>query len=158
MRGWTKRGLMLAILVGVVWAADRVGWCADAGADVWNLPALEAQLAETAARRKQLDDADGIVEHRLAVKEALIDELIVGRQSLADVAEQFRQMNQDRPESLAILTRNYQTDDLREVAVRNVLAYVGYRHFHSEAKREAAVALTHAQFRTLYPGANPVAP
>ncbi len=75
------RTLSAALLgTAVLWAAGAadLAWAETAGADVWNLGRLEAELREAdAAGLRWQDEADHTVaRHR--VNEMLLDDLIAG--------------------------------------------------------------------------------
>lgn len=93
------------------------------GADVWNVPSLKEQVRASAAEEDRLDGEDGEVMRRIAVKEAIIADLIAGRTTLADATARFVALNASRPHYLAALRETYPgaTDD--EKFARNVISF-----------------------------------
>jgi hypothetical protein len=119
-----RRVASYLMLAGVLFLAERAGVVQAAGADVWNLPGLERQLQDDAARRLVLERRDEETMHRMAVKENLIADLRAGVRSLADVADEFYRMNADAPESIDLLCAHFQCTDEREACARSVVAYM----------------------------------
>jgi hypothetical protein len=107
-----------------LFAADRIGLVQAAGADVWNLPKLEAQLQSDAQYRNVLQRRDDETLHRMAVKEALVADLLHGTRSLIEVTDEFYGMMAESPESLDLLCATYQCTDEREATARSVMSYV----------------------------------
>jgi hypothetical protein len=154
-RRWAIVGVVVA---GGVLAAERAGLAAAAGVDVWRLPGLERELKEQERAEARLDAEYDAVARRMAVKEALVGELIAGRASLADVTDRFQELNRDQPETMAVLRRVYPSADARETTARNVLGYAWYHPFPSPAARAAALCRLDAEFARLFPAAGAAMP
>lgn len=122
---FTRRALfaLFAIaLVGVL--AVHPTWAKSLGADVWNMPSLQQQIRATENDSARLQAEDEEVRQRIAVKEALIVELIAGRTTLAKVTDEFAELDASRPSYLATLHMIYPDTSDRECIARNVIAYV----------------------------------
>ena len=93
------------------------------GADVWNVPALKEQARASEVEEDRLDDEDSEVMRRIAVKEAIVNDLIAGRTTLADATARFVALNAARPQYLHALREAYPgtTDD--EMFARNVISF-----------------------------------
>lgn len=107
----------LALLAGHPTLAKSIG------ADVWNVPALNDQLRESSDLNAQLDDEDEEVRHRIAMKEAIIGELIASRATLAETTAKFIELNAARPEYVTTIRATYPGATDEEKAARNVIAY-----------------------------------
>lgn len=93
------------------------------GADVWNVPALNDQLRESTSAGDRLNDEDDEVRRRIAVKEALVAELIAGHTTLAEVTAKFSELNATRPQYVAAIRSSYAGATDQEKTARNVLSY-----------------------------------
>lgn len=154
-----NRVLVRWLIVGAVAAAagvvaDRSGWASAAGADVWNLPKLNHELEEYQQTETRLDAVYDSVADRITVKEAVTAELIAGRMTLADATERFERINQDSPESVAVIQLSHPDADPRELAARNVLNFVLAYRYDSPATRSAATDRVVAEFARLFPAAD----
>ena len=102
-------------------------WAKSAGVDVWNLSALKGEVRAAAGENSRLDAEDGQVQQRMAVKEALVAELIAGRTTLAEVTARFTEMNVTRPTYMAVIREAYPGATDQEKAARNVIGYASAR-------------------------------
>ena len=93
------------------------------GADVWNVPALNEQLRQSEDAREDLDAEDTEIRRRIAVKEALVAELIDGHVSLADVTARFLAINATRPHYMAAIRQSFPGATDQEKTARNVISY-----------------------------------
>jgi len=119
-RGWVVLGVLM-IGVGVAPAS----WTAKAGIDVWNIPKLEAEIAENERFSKVMDAESEVLTHRIQTKDILVKELLAGRVSFAAVTDQFQTLNSDDPEVIHQLKLHYHLQDDRTVSALNVLAFAG---------------------------------
>jgi hypothetical protein len=126
-------------------------WAKSLGADVWNMPALKEQLRETQSDIARLDAEDQGVRQRIAVKESLIQDLLAGRATLAEVTEQFTALDATRPEYMDVLRANYPAASDREVMARNVISYAMPRVPAEE--RDAVSSKLEADLRHMLSGA-----
>ncbi len=93
------------------------------GVDVWNVPALNAELRATTEESGRLDAEDDDVRRRIEVKESLVVELIAGRVSLTEVTDRFTALDETRPANLAMVRDRFPGDTDHEKMARNVIAY-----------------------------------
>lgn len=112
-------------------------WAKTAGIDVWNVPTLREQIRTLAGENDRLDAAEDEVQRRMAVKEALVAELVAGRTTLAAVTAQFVEMNAGRPNYVAAIRASFPGGTDQEKAARNVIEYALAR---TAAANQAAVA------------------
>jgi hypothetical protein len=96
---------------------------ARAGADIWNLDHVRADLAAETRHSRHLTDRDETVLRRIAIKEDLIAVLIAGRTDLADVAARFLDLNGHEAMYLNVLRSTTPGDSDLERAARNVIDY-----------------------------------
>ncbi|MBA4062250.1 MAG: hypothetical protein C0501_00825 [Isosphaera sp.] len=144
MSAFPRRLAALAALAapaaGVAAAAVlRPEWSAAVGLDVWNVPALRAESRAEAERAEVLADEDQDIRRRIAVKEALVSDLIAGRATLAAVTARFVELNRARPEYVAAVRANYPGDTDEEKTARNVLEYASGRIAAEPPARRAEV-------------------
>ncbi len=93
------------------------------GADVWNVAELQSQLQESTEARGQLDAQGDVILRRIAVKEALIDDLLTGRTTLAEVTAKFTELNAPRAEYRTVIRATYSGTTDQEKAARNVISF-----------------------------------
>jgi hypothetical protein len=103
------------------------GGMAAAYADLRDSSELSRRLSECECRRDQLNGRSSLVTERIALKEALVYELLDGRSDLDGVAEQFRQLNAQDERALVVLRSRYGQLSEEELATRNVLDYATAR-------------------------------
>jgi hypothetical protein len=129
--------LVLLVLVGAV--AANPTWAAALGIDVWNLPALRERLETDAERSRSFDHQSAEIRRRIDLKDQLVADLIAGRNTLADVTQEFLALNRDQPGYATTLQASFpgQTDEER--TARNVLFYVSQRVGHLPPDRRAEV-------------------
>ena len=90
----------------------------------WESLEHEAELAEECARQQQLEATRQAIANRIALKEALIAELIEGRRSLREVTAAFASLNENQPGySLGIRHAHPGSTD-EERTAHNVMTYV----------------------------------
>jgi hypothetical protein len=94
------------------------------GADVWNMPDLKEQVRAAGVEEDRLAEEDDDVLRRIAIKDAIIVDLIAGRVTLAEATEHFTALNADRPRYLAALREVYPGATDQEKFARNVISFV----------------------------------
>jgi hypothetical protein len=110
----------LAALAASVVAPE---WVRRAGLDVWNLPAQEQKLRAAREQERDLRAKGGEVIRRMAVREALIAELIAGRADLARTVADFRVLDGGRTEHLMAVQLDHPGLSDPEAAARVVIRY-----------------------------------
>lgn len=101
------------------------------GVDVWNVPELTAQLREAEGESERLDAEDDAIQHRIAIKETIIRELIAGRATLAEATAKFAEMNATRPGSMTMIRMSYPGTTDHEKTAYNVISYAVARVPHA---------------------------
>lgn len=133
-------GAVLALAGLTLFAADP-HWVTAAGLDVWNAPALQREYEEGVERSRGLDaDGDKIL-CRIEVKEALVQQLIDGRITLAEVSARFLAMNRTYADQMQTLRHAYPDITDAERSARNVVTFVQARMNGLPPARKAEVAL-----------------
>lgn len=99
----------------------------SAVADFWSSCELQYSMEEVAERGRRLDEEDATVRQRIVVKEALIDQLIEGNMTLADVTTAFLQLDQDRPASSPSIRSILPGKTDQEKLIKNVMTYIEMR-------------------------------
>ncbi len=149
---FTRRAVVALLVIAVVGVlAVHPTWARSLGADVWNVPSLKEQLREMENDIVRLEGEDEAVRHRIAVKETLIADLLTGRSSLAEVTEQFAELDVSRPAYMATLRATYPAATDREVMAHNVIAYALPRVPAEE--REAVSSRLEADLQQMLSGA-----
>jgi hypothetical protein len=124
------------------------------GVDVWNVPALKEQVRDAAVVEDRLADEDDEVMRRIAVKEAIIADLIAERVTLSAATARFVEMNSTRPHYLAALRDSYPGATDGEKYARNVISFAVARvnpadraalssRLEGELRQALAAAATH---------------
>lgn len=137
---WTARPRLLTAALALPLLAAGVAhptWAKSAGVDVWNVPALEEQMRASAGESDRLEAAEEEVHRRIAVKEALVAELLAGRSTLAEVTARFTELNATRPDFVATIRQAFPGVSDHEAATRNV---IGYALLRAPAADRSAVA------------------
>ncbi|VTR91337.1 unnamed protein product [Gemmata massiliana] len=112
-----------AVLACFALLASQTTLARSVGADVWNVPELQSQLEESTEKRGQLDAQGDVIMRRIVVKEALIDDLLAGRTTLAEVTEKFTELNAPRAEYQTLIRVTYPGATDQEKAARNVISF-----------------------------------
>lgn len=85
---------------------------------------IREEMARDEEHRRQLDEENRVIQRQIEIKEMLLRELIAGRQSLRDVVGQFQAINEEHPEYLFVIEREFPGASIEEKSARNVLAFV----------------------------------
>lgn len=102
---------------------------------------------ETNSEFSQLLQAQAMaVNNRIQIKDALIDELILGHTSLAEVTMRFKVLNSETSSTQTILEMRYPDLTDEERAARNVLDFVALRELPYE-EHNAVMARLQSEFQ-----------
>jgi hypothetical protein len=112
---------------------------------------------EATALPAEPDQALAAILARIAVKQALIDHLIAGRATLADVSARFLELNRPRPAYMAGIRRNHPGQSDEESQARNVIA-CALVQIESPAEQSRLQSRLEAEFAALFPPDPAVAP
>jgi hypothetical protein len=93
------------------------------GFDVWNTLEAREQTKEATATEQVLEASAAELRQRHEAKSALIDDLIAGRVTLAEVAEQFMILNRGRPACMEVIRRTCSGATDEEKMARNVIRF-----------------------------------
>lgn len=93
------------------------------GADVWNVPALKEQVRVSTAEESRLTEEDNDVLRRIAIKDAIITDLIAGRTTLSEATDRFTALNADRPRYMDALRESFAGATDQEKFARNVISF-----------------------------------
>jgi len=119
----TYRFASVCLLIPVVALAAHSELGATLAIDMVQSPSLREELKEDAEIRESLEVVNREIQRRIAIKEALIADLIAGRTTLAATTEQFLVMNQTRAEYMMIIRTSYPGQTDYEKTARNVIGY-----------------------------------
>ncbi len=131
------------------------GWLTATGLDAWNAPSLRRQVAVNVQEADRLSGRINTVTEQILAKDRLAAELVAGRITLADAAEQFEAMMVTQPQVAATIRAKYPdaaTD--RERAARHVVDYANLRTADPAARDRLAVRMS-AELETLFPTTRP---
>ncbi|MBA4190418.1 MAG: hypothetical protein C0467_20720 [Planctomycetaceae bacterium] len=98
-------------------------WGASLVIDMFQSKSVREELKEDNEIRANLEVINTEIQRRIAIKEALIAELIAGRTTLAKVTDQFLVMNQSRPEYMTIIRSSCPGNSDFEKTAHNVIGY-----------------------------------
>jgi hypothetical protein len=124
------------------------GGVASAYQDAGDLPRLTEELDQLHREQARLEREAVHLSNRIAVKEALIEDLIAGRMTLLAVAEEFAELNSDDANA-AIIRTNYRGENDLERNANNVLSYAEQRVPHPSAK-ELLMDELNRQYRRIF--------
>jgi hypothetical protein len=144
MSGFSLQWLIVPSAVVVVGAALLVH--PESGAAVADTAA--SVDPEIVATSQQLDARQAATLDRLMYKEELIDRLIAGDLTLAEVADEFLRMNRDTPVKTAV-RRSYHGSGDGEKSARNVLDFVRLRKLSARQAARVSERL-HREFERTY--------
>lgn len=113
------------------------------GLDVWNLPELHAKYEAAETRDREIAAESEDVQHRIAVKETIIADVLAERSDLATATARFAELNATRPECMDMIRVTFPGDTDQEKLARNVMAFCATRV--SAAERAALVARLEAE-------------
>lgn len=88
---------------------------------------LTEQIAESREFRELLDNRKEFISERIAIKEAVINQLIEGQVSYQTAVDQFADLYEDDELNQSVLRYRYGDCSLEELAGRNVLEHVTNR-------------------------------
>jgi hypothetical protein len=114
----------LALGVAIVVLAVNPVWATAAGLDVWNVPALQQEIAQAKEYDKVLTARDEEIQCNIVAKEHLIHELMAGRSTLADTTAAFLTLTRCSPEAMSAVRVNYPGSTDEERFARNVMHFV----------------------------------
>ena len=111
------------LIVPVTALVAQSEWGASLVIDMFQTQSLQEELKQDDELRANLEVVNTEIQRRIAIKEALIIELIAGRTTLAKVADQFLVMNQSRPEYMTIIRSSCPGNSDFEKSAHNVIGY-----------------------------------
>lgn len=109
---------------------------------------LSAEMEQLENDRARMDQECVLAANRIALKEAMIEELITGRRTLRDVAEEFARISGNDPCQSQVLQAVYACSSELEFNARNVLCYAEQRSGTDSVKERVMVELNR-QYREL---------
>lgn len=115
--------LALALAVLVI----HPTWASALGVDVWNIPAMKAELRANAERVEQMQEQDENILYRIRLKEAIVADLLAHRITLADATDRFAALNESRPDYMELIRAQYPGQTDQEKLARNVIAFTELR-------------------------------
>lgn len=136
----------VAPLAGLTYAYPD--WPADAGVDVWNAPAMRAEIDEHQRRRESLDEDVKATLERISRKSDIARELIDNRMSLAQAARESRAINSSNPAFLASMRLRYPDGREDELHARNLLL-IANGLLDDRRDRDAVLARLRAELELL---------
>jgi hypothetical protein len=124
-----RRGALL--FVGLFGAFPALSaspeWATETIEEIWEFPRSERIMKAEASRMQQLQGESDVVLQRIRVKEMILDDIEMGRLTLAEAANRFRAMDAERPEIAAILYPPERLGSADEIAATSVIRHMGTR-------------------------------
>jgi hypothetical protein len=109
---------------------------------------LNAEMEQLHHDRARMEQECVLVANRIAVKEELVEELIVGRKSLQEVSTEFARLHSDEPVQALVLQHMYPGASELEYNARTVLGYAEQR-CGSDSMKERVMENLNCQFREM---------
>ncbi|MBA4187544.1 MAG: hypothetical protein C0467_05940 [Planctomycetaceae bacterium] len=142
---------LMAILVVASVASPE--WGAQLVADRVQPLCVQVDPAEEVAEQEHMEVVRRELLSNIAIKDALITDLVSGRRTLAEVTEAFLAMNQRWPESMAVVRGHYPGRTDEEKTAHNVMGFVQYELANATPAQQAKVLTRlRAEFDARYPG------
>lgn len=148
------------VVAGLVLAlAIRSHRGAVAACDVFRFPCGREEVDSEEALSESLDLVSADIRRRVAIKEALVSDLIAGRASLACATEQFLALGQGRPEYLRVVRANCPGDTDLEKTAHNVMGFVEAELSSRPPEQQEAVRnRLRAELSSLFPTPRAIEP
>ncbi|MCZ2340513.1 MAG: hypothetical protein LC104_01795 [Bacteroidales bacterium] len=137
-------GIVVAVGLGVLLA--HPGGIRAAVQDLREYGTLQDRLDSNSEFSHLLQVQATAVNNRIQIKDAIIDELILGRATLAEAILRFKVLNHETPSALSILEMRYPNLSEEERAARSVLDFVALREM-SYRDRDAVMARLQAEYK-----------
>lgn len=114
--------VVVALVIPVAAALTNCAWAKSVGINVLG-GSQQDELSIETEESHDLDAESAEVRRRIDVKDALIQNLIAGRTTLAEVTAQFLALDENRPAYMAVLRNNQPGATDEEKMARNVISY-----------------------------------
>ena len=137
----------LAVLLALVLAYP--GGIRAAYLDVQAYGSNQQMIDDEQAARERLSARSNAIGVRIQIKDGLIEELVAGRTSLAEVANQFEILNQDVRECRIVFQSRYPGMSPEQQAAQNVIDFVRAREM-SACERADVLGRLRDEFRQMY--------
>lgn len=131
-----RRVVVGLVAVCATVAVARPDALAHAGLDFWNLPTLEQEIEDGTAAGEAIEQATLATKNRIAIKEAIVRDLVEGDIDLPQAAARFRTLNAVYADYLPILHKLYPGRTDAECVCRNVIVYTAGLIENRPDKRE----------------------
>lgn len=141
---------LVVLGIGGAFAASPA-WARSVGLDVWNASELAEQEQEAVERKAELAAEDAEICQRIGLKEAVIDDLVAGRTTLAEATARFTDLNQSQPNYMTMIHLGYPGSTDEEKMARNVMGYALARA-EEPAECERLAHRLDAELRTMLDG------
>jgi len=132
----TLRLLAVSSFLSAVGLAAVLAYPAEAGdpgGDIWQIVKARSRMAEADRNMRKLDQDDEHVMRRVAIREEIIRDLVVGRMTFQQGTQRFVELNRTHPSALANLRRMYPGRTDEECAARQLVT-----HLRNSGNRAAA--------------------
>lgn len=133
------RNAALVLLLPVATFVAHSNCCVSTVSDMFQTPSQCVQIKEEQELGDHLDVVKSEIVRRLAIKDALIAELISGRITLIEVTKQFLILNQSRPEYMTVIRESYPGSTDEEKTTHNVMGYIRAELAHTTPAQQTAV-------------------
>jgi len=124
IRSFCVPGIVFAVLVAVL--VCYPGGIAGAYQNATEVSKLNEEFDELYKERARLEERAVYIADRIAIKEALVEDLIAGKQTLIEVAGRFAELNSEESDAAVIRQHFPGACDLERNA-NNVLGYAEQR-------------------------------
>ncbi len=138
--------LFLAPLAGLTYAYPH--WPEAASLDVWDAPALGAEIDQCQQRRDDLNRRVQLCQDRLARKLEITTDVIAGRMNLAEAAREFRRLNVTNPDFVRCMRYKYPDCPEDELHVHNLIDTVD-RFLEQQPEHDRLLARLNAEYKLM---------
>ncbi|MBA4188190.1 MAG: hypothetical protein C0467_09260 [Planctomycetaceae bacterium] len=140
------------VMVPVAALVAKSSWAKTVVVSTFSTRSSQDEIESELAFGQHLDVVDLELRRQIQIKDALLDELIAGRTTLAAVTDRFLVLNQSQPASLAVIRKEYPGATDEEKTARNVIGFAEAELSKYPPTQKAEVlARLEAQFRQSYP-------
>ncbi|MCE9562794.1 MAG: hypothetical protein K8U57_12175 [Planctomycetes bacterium] len=146
----TFRTAAIFLMIPVAAFAANSEWGASLVVDMFHPQSVREELKNEEELSENLEVVNREIQRRIAIKEALVAELIAGRTTLAAVSDEFLALNRPRQEYMTIIRATYPGNTDEEKSAHNVIGYVtGELVRYPQATRDEVLARLQSELQTL---------
>ena len=117
-----------------------------AGMDVWNIGRLEVELRESNARGSRLNAEHATNQAQIEVNQSILYDVINGKRTLAEAANQLWKMNQDSPGYTDFIPKARRGPTMLAKVAHNIIVRASQELHEKPTGRRALIARLRAEY------------